>query len=502
MVTNRASNGNGTATRPDILFLFSDQHARLAGCYGDPVVRTPHIDGLAAEGVTFDAAYCPSPICLPSRMSLLTGRMPHRQSCWNNTDILPSGTPTYAHALGAAGYDASLVGRLHSIGPDQLRGFRSRLVGDHSTNWVGGKAHDLGPLHRANDPWHESLTASGPGRSAYEAHDEDVTDAAIAELRAIGERRAQGDNTPFAMTVGWLLPHAPYVCSPNLYASYEGRVPPPRLSVPAREHPHFAWWRRDRGIADAKEHEVMRARTAYYGLVTTIDTMIGKVLAALDAAGLRENTCVIYTSDHGDHIGERGLWWKQSFYEEAVGVPLVFRWPGHLKGGARRSQVVNLTDVTATIVDLAGAVPLHGGDGSSLVPLLSDAATPWLDQTVSEYVSDGVAAWTGGRMVLSRMLRSGRYKYVFHHGQPDQLFDLLDDADETRDLASDPAFGALRRQLRAQLLADWDPDDVIRRVKQNSTDQSVLANWARAVDPPEIIRWTMTSTDNRLDRDD
>lgn len=484
--------------QPDILFLFSDQHARLAGCYGDTVIRTPHIDGLAAEGVTFDAAYCPSPICLPSRMSLLTGRMPHRQSCWNNTDILPSGTPTYAHALGAAGYDASLIGRLHSIGPDQQRGFRSRKVGDHSTNWVGGKTHDLGPLDRANDPWRESLTASGPGRSAYEAHDDDVTHAAIDELGAIGARRAAGNTTPFAMTVGWLLPHAPYVCSPELYASYDGRVPRPRLAAPAKEHPHFAWWRENRGIADVPDDEVMRARTAYYGLVTALDTMIGKVLAALDAAGLRENTCVIYSSDHGDHIGERGLWWKQSFFEESVGIPLVFRWPGHLKGGSRRDQVVNLTDLTATIVDLAGASPLADSDGSSLVPLLHDATSPWLDETTSEYVSDGVAAWTGGRTVVSRMLRSGRYKYVFHLGQPDQLFDLHDDPDETRDLADDPAFGALCQQMRARLLADWDPDDVLRRMHQNVADQSILATWAQAVEPPELIRWNMTSSDNWL----
>lgn len=487
--------------QPDILFLFSDQHARLAGCYGDTIVRTPHIDGLAAEGVTFDAAYCPSPICLPSRMSLLTGRMPHRQECWNNTDILPSGTPTYAHVLGAAGYDASLVGRLHSVGPDQLRGFRSRRVGDHSTNWVGGKAHDLGPLNRANDPWRDSLTASGPGRSAYEAHDDDVTKAAIAELKAIGARRAKGDRTPFALTVGWLLPHAPYVCSPGLFTSYEGRVPPPRLGVPAHEHPHFAWWRHDRGIADAPYDEVMRARTAYYGLVTTLDAMIGKVLAALDAAGLRENTCVIYSSDHGDHIGERGLWWKQSFYEESAGVPLVFRWPGRVQGGTRRAQVVNLTDLTATLVDLAGAPPLDGSDGCSLVPLLRDAASPWLDETTSEYVCDGVAAWTGGRVVVSRMIRSGRYKYVFHHGHPDQLFDLQGDPDETQDLADDPAYGVLRQQLQARLMADWDPDDVIRRMRRNITDQAVLAKWAKAVDPPEVIRWRMGASDNWLGRE-
>lgn len=486
------------AKRPDILFLFSDQHSRLAGCYEDPVIETPHIDGLAKRGVTFDSAYCPSPICLPSRMSLLTGRMPHRQGAWNNTDILPSGIPTYAHALGASGYEASLVGRLHSVGPDQFRGFKSRVVGDHSTNWIGGRAHDLGPLHRANDPWRASLTASGPGRSAYESHDEDVTDHAVAALRDIGDRRDNGDTAPFAMTIGWLLPHAPYVCDPDLYNHYAGRIPSPRLGVPEPEHPYFAWWRHDRGIADVPTEEAMRARTAYYGLVTTLDRMIGRVLDALDEAGLRDNTCIIYTSDHGDHVGERGLWWKQSFYEESAGIPLIVDWPGQVEPGSRRGQIVNLTDLTATFLDIAGADPLPQCDGASLAPLLRDAASPWLDETVSEYVNDGVAAWSGGRQVLSRMLRTGRYKYVYHHGFPDQLFDLADDPDETRDLASDPAHAALCQQLRDRTLSDWDPDAIGRQVGRNVADQSVLGRWAKAVDPDEVIRWTMDPADNWL----
>jgi len=486
------------AERPDILILFSDQHGRLAGCYGDPVVRTPHLDALAAEGVTFDSAYCPSPICLPSRMSLLTGRMPHRQACWTNTDILPSGIPTYAHALGAAGYDATLVGRMHSIGPDQMRGFRTRLVGDHSTNWVGGRSHDLGPLARANDPWRESLTASGPGRSAYEAHDDEVTDVALDCIRDLGRRRAAGDRQPFALTVGWLLPHAPYVCSPELFASYAGHVPPPQLGIPAAEHPHFAWWRQDRGIADVTEAEIMRSRTAYYGLVTALDTMVGRVLAALEEAGLASNTVVLYFSDHGDHIGERGLWWKQSFYEESAGVPLIVRWPGRVLPGGRREQVVNLTDVTATLTDLAGAPPLPFCEGRSLVPLLDDPATAWHDSTVSEYVNDGSAPWTGGRQVISRMLRDGRWKYVYFHEHPDQLFDLSADPGETVDLIADPRYAAVAATLRARILADWDPAQVIRTLQAHRAEQELLAGWARAVDPPDALRWQMQPGDNWL----
>lgn len=486
------------ADRPNILFLFSDQHARIAGCYGDDVVRTPHIDALAAEGVTFDNAYTPSPICLPARMSLLTGRQPHAQSCWNNTDILNSGIPTYAHALGAAGYNATLVGRMHSVGPDQTRGFRHRSVGDHSTNWVGGKGHDLGPLDKANDPWRHSLTASGAGKSAYEAHDDDVTAAAVAQLQAMGKARAEGDTTPFAMTVGWLLPHAPYVCSPELYAEYEGKVPPPRLGVPDPEHPHFAWWRASRDITETTEAEVMRARVAYYGLITALDAMIGRVLAALEQAGLSENTCVVYTSDHGDQIGERGLWWKQTFYEESAGVPLIVRWPGKTPQGERRAQVVNLTDLAPTFCDLAGTAPLPQADGASLVPLLKNGETPWLDETFSEYVCDGVPAWTGHRQVASRMLRQGRFKLIYHHGHPDQLFDLETDPDEMNDLAGQPDHAAIQRQMRMRVLADWDPAAILRQVDRQVADQAVLAQWAAHVNPDEVIRWHMKPGDNWL----
>lgn len=485
-------------TRPNILLLFSDQHAQLAGCYGDAVVRTPNLDRLAREGMVFDNAYCPSPICLPSRMSFLTAREPHRQECWTNVDILPSGIPTFAHALGAAGYDTTLVGRLHSVGPDQHRGYGKRLVGDHSTNWIGGKPHDLGPLDKANDPWRQSLVASGPGASAYEAHDHDVTDAAVSTIADLGARQAAGDATPFALTVGWLLPHAPYVCDPELYASYEGKVPPPAIPVPADEHPHYAWWRTNRSIATATGTEITRARTAYYGLVTTLDAMIGRVLAALDAAGLAENTLVLYTSDHGEHLGNRGLWWKSTLYDEAAKVPLILRWPGHIEPAARREAIVNLTDLTATMLDIAGAPALPNSQGRSFARVLTDASASWHDETVCEYVNDGIPAWSGGRLVISRMLRRGRYKLIYHRDHRAQLFDLEADPQERHDLAGKPEFRELETAMRIRLLADWDPEAIARRVEDHKAEHALLAAWARRAQPAEILRWHMQAGDNWL----
>ncbi len=484
--------------QPNILVLYSDQHAaRIAGHAGDSVVRTPNLDALAAGGLRFSNAYCPSPICLPSRMSFLTGRAPVSQECWTNRDILPSGVPTFAHSLGAAGYKPWLAGRLHSIGPDQARGYVRREVGDHSPNWLGGAAHDLGPLARANDPWRESLTASGAGRSAYESYDEAVTEAAVDMLREAGRTHQAGDTTPLALTVGWLLPHAPYVCSPELFAYYNNRVPAPALSPPEAEHPHYQWWRENRGIADATPEEVARARAAYYGLVETLDAQVGRVLLALEEAGLAETTLVVYLSDHGEHLGERGLWWKSTLHDDSAKVPLILNGPG-VTPGVTSDAVVNQTDLTATLLDIAGAPPLPGADGRSFHGLLTDRAAPWVNRTFSEYINDGAAPWSGGREVIQRMIRNGRYKYIFHHGLPAELFDLAADPHEICDLSEDPGHAAIAAQLRARVLEGWSPEAISDRLAARRNELALLEAWARATQPDDLIRWTMTAADSWL----
>ena len=487
--------------RPDILVLYSDQHAsRIAGFAGDPVVRTPNLDALAAGGLSFTNTYCPSPICLPSRMSFLTGREPGTQQCWTNRDILPSGVPTFAHSLGAAGYRPWLAGRMHSIGPDQGRGYVRREVGDHSPNWLGGAAHDLGPLAKANDPWRDSLTASGPGRSAYETYDGAVTEAAVRMLREAGEQRRAGDAAPLALTVGWILPHAPYVCSPELYDYYADRVPEPRLDPPQDEHPHYRWWRENRDIADAGAEEIHRARVAYYGLVETLDAQVGQVLTALDEAGLADNTLVVYLSDHGEHIGERGLWWKSTLYDDAAKVPLLVKGPG-VDAGATSDAVVSLTDLTATLLDVADAPALPGADGRSFRGLLGDTGAPWINRAYAEYVNDGVPPWAGGREVIQRMIRDGRYKYIYHHGLPGQLFDLGNDPDETRDLADDPGHAAIAAQLRARVLEDWSPEIISDILARRRDELGLLEAWGRATRPDDLIRWKMSTGDSWLTRD-
>ena len=178
-------------SKPNLLYIHSDQHdPYVTGCYGDKVVQTPNLDSLAANGVVFENCYCPSPICVPSRMSMLSGRYPFENEVWTNSHILNSSIPTFAHAMGAGGYDPVLVGRMHSNGPDQLHGYAQRLVGDHGPNHPGGGGVNHGMLSGTAGPARVSLTKSGIGQSAYQVHDEDVTAATVAYLDRLGVKNA------------------------------------------------------------------------------------------------------------------------------------------------------------------------------------------------------------------------------------------------------------------------------------------------------------------------
>jgi len=470
------------STRPNILYIMSDQHARgVAGCYGDRIVQTPALDRLAARGVTFDAAYCPSPICVPSRMSAFTGQWPSDQQCWTLQDQLSSDRPTWMHALGAAGYRPTLIGRMHAVGPDQLHGFAERLGGDAGPHWPGVPRQDLGPLAGAQGPCAASLRLSGPGNSAYQSVDEETAALACDWLAARG--RADG---PFCLMVGFLLPHCPFVANPEDFDLYRGRVDSPRLPRPDPEHPWLAQWRRDSGIQSPDPSDIARARTAYYGLVTRLDRLIGAVLDALDRAGLSRNTLVIYCSDHGEQIGERGHWWKNTFYEQSAGVPLILSWPGHLPEGQRRAQVVNLTDLAATVIDAAGAPALPASRGRSLLPVARDPDAPWQNRTFSEYVTDTMAGWTGPAPTCQRMVREGDHKLIWIDGHQPMLFDLAADPDEMDDLAHDPAHADTRARLTALVLDGWDPQAIRTTVTRREAEKRILHEWAAQTRPPLV----------------
>lgn len=541
---------NRPGTRPNILHIVSDQHSPyVAGCFGDPVVATPHLDRLAAQGTVFDAAYCASPICVPSRMSMLTGRFPFENQCWTNSNILDSGIPTFAHALGAAGYRTCLVGRMHSLGPDQLRGYSERLIGDHSPNFEGNPSPPRGRLDGTAGPARVSLTNSGSGQGGYQVHDEYVTAAAVDWLtrRGIEQRSLRCDGPPvardpgrsdgvsangrseqpFLLSVGYMLPHQPFVARHEEFARYQGRVPAPRHPQPTKpEHPYFQWWRHRTGIQEVTQEEIARCRTAYWGLVDRLDAMLGQVFRALDESGLADNTLIVYTSDHGEQAGEHGLWWKQTFYEASARVPLIVAWPGHLPAGQRCPRVVSALDVTATLLDAAAAPALPQIQGRSLLGLLgsNSVSHTGAQDTVLEGSSSMLhsrASVTSPGAVLrptsdqwedvafsefcvepgwyQRMVRSGPWKLCHYHGYRPQLFNLKDDPAELHDLAADPRSADVRDTLTQRVLAGWDAEAIARTIEAKEADARILRAWARATQPAETHRWPLLTEYNYLD---
>jgi choline-sulfatase len=467
-------------TRPDIVMLMTDQHAaRILGCAGDPHAVTPALDRLAAQGTRFETCYCASPLCVPSRMAFLTGLEPHRSGVLNNDTYLPSDIPTIAHALGAAGYDCHLVGRMHFYGPDQTHGFASRPIGDIGASFPGAPPPDIGPLTGGRGNRGPEIALSGAGETSYQAYDHAVVDEAERTLRRLcAERDRTG--RPFFLLVSLFCPHPPYIARREDLAPFEHALPPPRLPVPAPsgEHPAIAAWRRAGRVDTVTPEATATARAAYYGLVRMVDRLCGRVL---DLVGSRADTVTIYTSDHGESLGERGLWWKSTMYDESAKVPLIVRAPG-MGAGVVDARVVSLMDLSATILRWGGAGPLPGHAGRDL-----RCAAPWDDTCVSAYY--------GGLMNISmpdvrhRMIRRGRYKLMWFDGHRPMLFDLSEDPDECRDLFDDPDHGDALAELSQAVLQGWDPGRIARLQATQRARIGVIRDWVAATRPPEPWRW-------------
>lgn len=445
----------GADRRPNFLIIMADQQSpHVLHHAGDTVVRTPNLDRLAAGGVRFSSAYCGSPLCVPSRMTFLTARHCSDIEVWSNGCVLRSDVPTFPGALAAAGYETVLAGRMHFTGPDQRHGFTRRTIGDVGQPRVKdkGKHPLLGSIPAETTGQSKgAVETAGPGRTAYMAYDDAVTESACSFLSDWDRR--PGDQ-PFAMVVGYVLPHCPYICPPELFDYYRDRVTVP--SIPAghsgRMHMAEREDRERRGFDDLTDEQARTARAAYYGLVEYHDRLCGRVLDALGRTRFADNTIVVYTSDHGEMAGEHGLWTKSVFYEASVGVPMIWSWPQRFQKGVRVGRASSLLDIGPTLLALAGAPPMKDVAGRSLAGFLTG------DGEVKDWPDDAFAECCGspaGRP--SRMLREGPWKIILHHGhdQP-QLFNLAEDPEEWNDRRDDPSCADVRQRLMARARENWD----------------------------------------------
>jgi len=433
-------------TRPNLLVILSDQHGRpFSSCYGHPHVRTPNLDRLAARGLRFDNAYCNSPLCVPSRSALMTGKRVSTLGVWDNNTILGSGEPTLGHHLRGAGYDAVLCGRMHFNGDDKLHGFARQIASDPDANasipeWEAGgrvEGHQL-----------RSLPADAGSGMALDD---------TAEEKAISHVRSKEDSdTPWALIVGFKHPHRPWNAEQRFWDLYdEAALDLPGEPGPGDHHPVHDRNRLLRRMLEEgfPEKVIRHARAGYYASISRMDEKVGSILDALDASGQAERTLVVYTSDHGTMLGDHGLWMKSSLFENSAGVPLILAGPGIPNG--TRNENVSLMDLTATLTEISGGDPSEM-DGRSLTGVI-DGTGRWDNYALCEYY----ATWTDRPMAA---LRRDHHKIMASVDEAPQVFDLEADPGETRDLSALESCREIRAALSAELAALWNGDGLRRTV--------------------------------------
>ena len=438
----------------NMLFIMSDEHnKRVLGAAGHPMIRTPNLDRLAESGVRFSDAYCNSPICVPSRASFQTGRYVNEIRFWDNAIAYDGSIPSWAHRLKAAGHRVDSIGKLHYRSAEDDNGFTKEHIPLHVVDGVGDP---IGMLRDPPPPRQAALRLAadaGPGDSTYQGYDDRITAAAEEWLAA---RAAQPDDKPWCLFVSLVCPHFPLISREEWYSLYpEADVPWPGMFDPAErpDHPFIDAMRKcqiyDQGFDDPQK--VRKAIAAYFGMVSFVDHNVGRLMRALEAGGLSSETRVVYTSDHGDNLGTRGLWGKSNMYEESAGVPMIMAGP-EVPEGVVCGAPVSLVDAFPTIVDCVGLAPNPDDRDLPGAPLLDVVAGKVKPRTVmSEYHAAGSA--TGAFMI-----RHGSYKYVHYVGMPPQLFDLAGDPLETRDLGQDDAYRGVVEDCEAALRRVVNPE--------------------------------------------
>ena len=435
---------------PNILFVVFDQMAALSlPAYGHGLVKTPHLDALARAGTVFESAYCASPLCSPARFAMLTGLLPSRIGAYDNAAELPSSVPTLVHHLRCAGYRTCLSGKMDFAGADQLHGYEERLTTDLSPSDFGWTPDWDRP--EIVQPWYHTLhSVAEAGPCDYSLSLQYDEDACFKAMQWLHGAAAQGDPRPFMLTVSVMHPHDPYRAPRRFWDLYDPAdidMPalPPSSQRNAVEERMYRLY--DRGEIPISADDVRRARHAYYGMISYCDDLLGRLLGTLRTLGAADDTVIVVTSDHGDMLGERGLWYKMTFYERAVRVPLIVAGPG-LRAGQRIAPAVSHLDLLPTLVELATGKTDGTGDGTSLLPALRHG-TPPKDDVSGEYMAEGY----NEPMV---MLRRGERKLVYARGDGPMLFDLAADPLERINLAARDDGAAETAALVAEAEARWD----------------------------------------------
>jgi len=437
--------------------------------WGGPAI-TPAIDRLAAEGVVFDTTYSNSPLCAPARFAMMAGRRNSDIGAYDNASEFAASIPTFAHHLRAGGYQTSLVGKMHFVGPDQLHGFEERLTTDIYPADFGWTPNWLDTDGRF-DWWYHNLDSVVQAGVADATNQLDYDDeVGFRTVRKIRDLARSDDPRPFLLTASFTHPHDPYVARREHWDRYEGvEIPQPTVGpIPVDAlDPHSARLRKvicaDTTAVTAEQ--IATARRAYLANCSYVDDHVAHILDTLDRHGLREDTIVVFTADHGDMLGERGLWYKMNFFEHSARIPLIVSAPRRFRSG-RVATLSSLLDIAPTLLELAGLDVPSAMDGHSLVPQL-DGFEDTLRTVCGEYLGEGAVA-------PIFMLRRGNLKYVFSRPDGAQLYDLDTDPNELRNIADSPEYLGDAASFRSEIDERWNTSQILVDVLDSQADRRIV----------------------------
>ena len=444
--------------KPNILFLMSDEHrADVLGYAGNEVIRTPNLDALARDAVIFNNAYTPSPVCVPGRQALMSGQFPRTNGCERFGQDLSPHYMTFAQRFSQWAYSTVCCGKLHHTGRDQMQGWTQRFAADMyvDESFIQGRNEEAFALYPQRHPrwkWNdlfEIQRARPDVDSRNQRFDARATQAALDFIEEyfvdMTYDRATPDR-PLLLKVSLVQPHYPYVTEREKLAYYFNRVQP-FVDEPVFDHPVLSQHRVNIGPEGATEREVQRATAAYYGMIENVDAQFGRVVQALQSVGQDlDDWIIVFTSDHGEMLGEHGVWDKNKFFEGSARVPLFIRWPRRF-GPRVVEQNVNLCDLFATLCDLAELPIPDGLDSRSLVPLTRGETAEWH----SRFHNETVSQHRGKNLMIKR--DALKYQY-YGEDAPEVLFDLERDPTERLDFLHESEYAdALKafRQRRDEL---------------------------------------------------
>ncbi|MDP9939048.1 choline-sulfatase [Ectopseudomonas alcaliphila] len=469
--------------RPNILFIMADQMAAPILPLHDAAspVQMPHLMKLAEQAVVFDSAYCNSPLCAPSRFTLVSGRLPSKIGAYDNAADFPADVPTYAHYLRRLGYRTALSGKMHFCGPDQLHGYEERLTSDIYPADYGWAVNWDEPEVRAS--WYHNMSSVLQAGPCVRSNQLDFDEEVVFKARQyLYDHVRMTPDQPFCLTVSMTHPHDPYTIPREYWDRYAGAdIPMPRQHLEQNEQdPHSQRLLKVIDLWDKPlpEDKIRDARRAYFGACSYIDDNIGKLLKALEECGLADDTVVVFSGDHGDMLGERGLWYKMHWFEMSARVPLLVHAPKQF-AAQRVSQSVSTLDLLPTLVELAGGRVDDGLEleGHSLLPHLQGKGGH--DEVLGEYMAEGSTS-------PLMMIRRGPWKFVYSEQDPLLLFNLDNDPLERQNLADCSGHKGILAGFLAEARERWDIPAIHaatlasqrrRRLVAEALSQGKLTSW-------------------------